>query len=1464
MKEKQKQIDLLKRVEELEKENELLRQQVSEENFPLDTSDAHTDTFQQIIDNLKFGTFYLNANFEIELVTDTVCKFVGIADKENLKKFFKPFTESLTEVIEVDRKSMFLKLGDKERLFQFLTTPIPNATNLAYQVIVEDVAHPFDVYKKLIDKQLRYKTFIERINEGIVVVDFDGIINFVNPKYCELVKKDKKDLIGKLAYDELNILNYTKEEMLLKARSRKGLASDVYELKMQLDDGSIKWAMVSAAPILNAKNEPVGSVGIHRDITFERKVERENKQLINVVNNSSDFVLITDGNADLNYANEAFKQYTGLNDSGVVRGKTLMSFLDNESAIKLREFAAQQLLKKNNWEGEVNIFNRHGELLPFSLMLWTQNNADGKFEFIAAIARDISEQKKQQREIAILARIPDENPFPVLRISKEGVLEYANKASTSIIRKWGTQQGDTMPKLWQRIVGKSLNENQHKEFEVTAGNRIFELLLVPIPEYGYVNVFGNDITTRKLSSIELKSSERRYRAVVEDQTEFISRFLPNGTITFANRAYCEYFGLERDKIIGKNLFANFQANKLEKFKKRLGKLSFENPVTTYDERLKLEDGSVRWQLWTDRAIFDENGKFIEYQSVGQDITKAKRAEEAISQQRKYLRDIIDANPNAIYVRDATGEVKMLNNAASKLFSKPLKDLIHTNPEDKKWAKTESMLQLLKSDVETIKTAKVKDIPELKFESRGKVKWYQTIKTPIKSPDGNESQVLSVSTEITDRKLAEEELKFQLDLKEMIATLSTQFISLNWTEIDSVLKESLEFVGDFTKVDRTIVTELTGDEIEITHFWSRNNAEKWNEIKEDYENVKLKDYQWLINTIEDNGYFILKDIKDVENEDQVYYELLSRGDVKSLLILPMYSKGKPVAFLSLVNTIEAKKWNQDTIALFRILTQVFSNARERRNSEYKLSARMNLENVITRTSSRFINVDSEFIQREIESAIHEVADSLKMDQAFVLLKEESGYSFNLSHYWSSDENLIHREYLRNIPARNHLWEFKQLRDNQFFYVKDPEDLPKEAADLKAIMCLIEMKSLMVIPISYEHKFYGALGFSSIKKIKEFNNDLLPLLNILGQVFANALERKKVEDSLVEQEEIYRTLAKNIPSSTVFLFDKDLNYILAEGSGLSDMGMSKEQVEGKKLYDILSGEIVDELEPYYISALKGKESTIEKKFLNNYFLMHFLPVKIKNNPINMGMLVSIDITNLKEIQQELEKQAEELKRSNEDLEQFAYAASHDLQEPLRMVSSYVHLIKRRLGDALNGEIHEFMDFAIDGAARMQDLINDLLEYSRVDRSGRDFEQVDLFELVQVLETMLTNKIKESRASLKYSKLPKVKGDKSQLYSLLQNLLENAIKFRGDAAPIVEIGYKEYKDKYNIWVKDNGIGIDERFFERIFVIFQRLNNRTSYSGTGIGLAICKKIVERHGGSIWVNSVSGKGSTFYFDLKK
>jgi PAS domain S-box-containing protein len=244
------------------------------------------------------------------------------------------------------------------------------------------------------------------------------------------------------------------------------------------------------------------------------------------------------------------------------------------------------------------------------------------------------------------------------------------------------------------------------------------------------------------------------------------------------------------------------------------------------------------------------------------------------------------------------------------------------------------------------------------------------------------------------------------------------------------------------------------------------------------------------------------------------------------------------------------------------------------------------------------------------------------------------------------------------------------------------------------------------------------------------------------------------------------------------------------------------------------------------------------------------------------VMMDVTERMRLTKAQTRYARMLRRSNEELQQFASVASHDLQEPLRTITSYLQLIEQRYTTLLDDDGREFIKFAVDGAARMKALISDLLAFSRIEGGDKVFEEVVIQSALDRALANLHQQIEARNAVITHDPMPIVKADEMQLIQVFQNLISNAIKFQPDGVPQVHIGVQRKDGEWEFYVRDNGIGIAKEHLERIFVIFQRLHLAYEYPGTGVGLAICKKVVERHGGRIWVVSEEGEGTTFYFTL--
>lgn len=398
-----------------------------------------------------------------------------------------------------------------------------------------------------------------------------------------------------------------------------------------------------------------------------------------------------------------------------------------------------------------------------------------------------------------------------------------------------------------------------------------------------------------------------------------------------------------------------------------------------------------------------------------------------------------------------------------------------------------------------------------------------------------------------------------------------------------------------------------------------------------------------------------------------------------------------------------------------------------------------------------------------------------------------------------------------------------------------------------------------------------------------------------------ERKKVENALKDIESRYKALFSNKVNGMAYcqtIFDDEENPVDAVFLDVNEMfeeltGLKKSEIIGHSARELIPGidnsGDVNLNDVQRTTALHGEDVKFElyQKFLNkwfdvfvyspkkNYFMAIFSDItgrknseKHKQELLDREKQLSQELqvlnAELIHIQNELEDTIKKLEISNKDLDQFAYIASHDLQEPLRMITSFIQLLEMKYKDKLDGEALEYIGFVVDGAQRMHMLVNDLLLLSRVTTKTSEFESIDLNKVLDDVLFNLEIVIEENDAVISAETLPVIFGDYSQMVQVFQNIIGNAIKYRSKKPPEIQISAGKEDDYWLISIKDNGIGVEPEFFNQIFDIFRRLHTRDEYEGTGIGLAISKKIIERHGGQIWVESELGKGSNFNFKIPR
>jgi len=358
-----------------------------------------------------------------------------------------------------------------------------------------------------------------------------------------------------------------------------------------------------------------------------------------------------------------------------------------------------------------------------------------------------------------------------------------------------------------------------------------------------------------------------------------------------------------------------------------------------------------------------------------------------------------------------------------------------------------------------------------------------------------------------------------------------------------------------------------------------------------------------------------------------------------------------------------------------------------------------------------------------------------------------------------------------------------------------------------------------------------------------------------------ELRRAEDSRNKYSDLY-----DFAPVGYFTFDKDGLILEANLTGSQMLGVARGALIKKPFHIFVSKESQDR---YYLhrqavsrsTAKQSCEITLKRKDGETFgAMLESISADTKGDFFYRTAVTNITDRNL--IEKKLEKVAAELERSNEDLEQFAYVVSHDLREPLRGINGFMDLLYKAYKDKLDEKAIEYIKYATDSAKRMDDLLTSLLRYSHVQTQEKSFAPIPIRGALRAALANLKMNIDETGACITSDELPTVAADGIQMTELFQNLIANAIKFRGDQKPQIHVGCQKQKDCWQFSVQDNGIGIDQQFNERIFVIFQRLHARDKYPGYGIGLSICRRIVERHGGRIWVESQPGQGTTFCFTI--
>lgn len=667
-------------------------------------------------------------------------------------------------------------------------------------------------------------------------------------------------------------------------------------------------------------------------------------------------------------------------------------------------------------------------------------------------------------------------------------------------------------------------------------------------------------------------------------------------------------------------------------------------------------------------------------------------------------------------------------------------------------------------------------------------------------------------EITEKVKAEEEL---LKANKLISEYK---FSLDQSSIVAITdrKGTITYVNDiFCALSKYSREELIGQNHRI--------------IKSEYHDLEF--FQDLWRTIT-KGEVWRGEIKNKAKDGSLYW-------VDATIVPFLDEKGKPYQYMAV---------------RFEIT--------ERKKAEEDILIKSTLLSAIAEVTSTLFQYDDWEIA--LDNSFGIVGEAVSVDRVYYFENyfiQKTGEGFASQRIeWTKNTTTsqINNPELQNLPF-DMIGDFiGPLSENQPFKAivsQMPESRTKD------ILKEQDIQSVLVLPICIKNHFYGFIGFDDCTKERQWREDEISFLQTLTSKLASAIEKREGAIALKEAFTEKSTILESI-GDAFFAVDNFWTVTYWNKKAETILGTKKEEIIGKHLWDLYPDAVSSSFYVQYHKAVNNNEVV----HFEEYYTKLNVWVEVSAYPSAAGLSIYFkDVSERKRNEEELKKINKELALSNSELEQFAFVASHDLQEPLRMITSFLSQLEKKYKNVLDEKGKKYIHFASDGAIRMRHIILDLLEFSRVGRTEENKEYVDVSAVLEEVVGLNRKIIQEKKAKVTWGELPVLHTFGSPLRLVFQNLINNGLKYQPEGSvPIIHIFSKGTKTGWQFVVSDNGIGIDPKYFDKIFTIFQRLHQKEEYSGTGVGLAICKKIVENLGGEIWVKSEEGQGSKFYFTMLK
>ena len=926
---------------------------------------------------------------------------------------------------------------------------------------------------------------------------------------------------------------------------------------------------------------------------------------------------------------------------------------------------------------------------------------------------------------------------------------------------------------------------------------------------------GKSVPGRARDASKQGEGEERFRSLVETASDWIWEVDREGVYTYASPKVRELLGYAPEEVVGKTPFDLMPPREAERVARIFAAIAREKKPFSGLENVNVGKDGRRVVLETSGVpVLDDRGNLLGYRGIDRDITEHKRAEAELIRAGDRFRTLFDVAPVGLGTVDAEGTVLDANAALLDLLAASREEVVGRPMT--KWFAPEALEETVASHAEGVRTGKPRESYETRIvNARG-----ETLTIEAKSGLlSREPLVLITSvTDVTGRRRAEEALRESEDRYRALSEASFEGIFMHEG-------------GEVLASNRAFASMLGYDPSEIV------GANVLRFARPEYlEGMKARMR---------------------EGFEGVYEVEMTRRDGSAFAA---EVQGRNVTYRNRPVGVVAVR-----------------DISERRRREARILRQTALLRGINRVLRAALTAGTD---REVARTCVAVAAEIFRSELCLYGELNEKGRFDTLAY--SDAGLAAREVSAEEARQRSLgmelygvWAKPVLEGRSVVMNRAAAFPPGEGAPPG----YPQIVSYLGAPIRHRGRVVGLIAVAN----KEGGYDAADRedLETLSTALGEALYRKRAEveleghrrrlEELVEErtsalKEVQERLSAFMEAApfSFSLWDPELRLVDINASGLrmSFPGRKKEDLLGRKLQEIDRDEHVNGRVDGYLEVMRtgepfrsvGLASTPEAG-------ERYLAVSAFKVGEGLGLIVE-DVTERARAEMALEEYSEELARSNRELEQFAYVASHDMQEPLRMVVSYLQLLEKRYRGALDEDADEFIGYAVDGSIRMQNMINGLLAYSRAGTGNEPFKPVSCDLLLGKVVDDLKLAVEESEGEVAWDPLPEVWADEAQLLQVFRNLVSNSVKFRGDEPPRIHVSAERRGADWVFAVRDNGMGIDPAFHERIFQIFERLHTTARYPGTGIGLALARKIVERHGGRIWLESEPGEGATFYFTL--